>query len=325
MTHKRNTDGLSQSAQQKSESTLERTNKAISQLVKSGKTINFHTVAKAAGVSIAYLYKHEEIKQRIDQFRKQQSSIKELPQKQGVSDDSKKTVNTTLKLRIRELEAEVKGLRNHVEVIQGIALQVPDLSQEIETLKGENSRLNLELSEIWKENSRLKEQLNTHSFSNSSEQSIVPKSKVTSLADKRIVHSAVSDKIKTQLAELKINLNPTLTKTIKSASEQFVISAIEALKEAMASGDVSRPGGWLNKAIQEGWMPSEKHTLACDHKNFNEWFNLARAQGLVMGSMKGDDGNLYVFTRDGERFSFEQMLDEHPLDILSRKLESSTL
>lgn len=72
-------------------------------------------------------------------------------------------------------------------------------------------------------------------------------------------------------------------------------------------------------------MPNEKHTLACDRNNFNEWFNLARAQGLVMGSMKGNDGNLYVFTRDGERFPFEQMLDEHPLDILSRNLESSTL
>ncbi len=66
--------------------------------------------------------------------RIQQSSIKGLPQKQSASDDSKKTVNTTLKLRIRELEAEVRGLRNHIEVIQGIALQVPDLNQEIESL-----------------------------------------------------------------------------------------------------------------------------------------------------------------------------------------------
>ncbi len=67
MTHKRNTDGLSQNSKEKSESARERTNKAISQMVKLGETINFHTVAEAAGVSIAYLYKHEEIKQRIDQ------------------------------------------------------------------------------------------------------------------------------------------------------------------------------------------------------------------------------------------------------------------
>lgn len=313
MTHKRNTDGLSQSAQQKSELTLERTNKAISQLVKLGKTINFHTVAEAAGVSIAYLYKHEEIKQRIDQLRKQQSSIKELPQKQGASDDSKKTVNTTLKLRIRELEAEVRGLRNHIEVIQGIALQVPDLTQEIKALKAENSMLDVQLNELRLENSRLKEQLNVHPVSNSPEQSVASKSKVTSLADKRAVQSEVSEKIKAQLAELKISLNSTLTKTIKSAKEEFVLSAIEALKEAMANGNVSKPGGWLNKAIQEGWMPSEKHLQKFERDIFNEWFNLAKKQGLIMASMRGDDGKLYVFTKDGVRLPFEQMLAEHPL------------
>lgn len=246
MTHKRNTEGLSQSAQLKKESALERTNKAISELVKLGKTINFHTVAEAAGVSIAYLYKHEEIKQRIDQLRKQQSSIKSLPQKLGASDDSKKTVNTTLKLRIRALEAEVRGLCNHIEVIQGVALQVPDLNQEIESLHSENSRLNLQLHELRTENLRLKEQLDTNMISNSPEQSIAPKRKVTSLADKKAAQSTVGDKIKTQLVELGISLNPTLTRTIKSAPEELVLGAIEALKEAIASGDVSRPGGWQN-------------------------------------------------------------------------------
>jgi len=42
-------------------------------MVKEAKKINFHTVAEAAGVSVAYLYKHDSIKQRIDQLRKQQS------------------------------------------------------------------------------------------------------------------------------------------------------------------------------------------------------------------------------------------------------------
>lgn len=326
MTHKRNTDGLSQSAQKKSESTLERTLKAISQLVKLGKTINFHTVAEAAGVSVAYLYKHEEIKQRIDQLRSQQSSIKCLPQKLGASDDSKKTVNTTFKLRIRDLEAEVFGLRNHIEVIQGIALQVPDLNQEIEVLRSENSKLNVQLNELSLENSRLKEQLNTYTASNSLEQSVAPKSKITSLADKKSARSAVSDKIKVQLAELKIRLNSTLTERIKiAASEEVVLSAIEALKEAMANENIEKPEAWLNRAIKSGWMPSEKHLHKADCDIFNEWFDLAKIQGLVMASMKGDDGKLYVFTKDGLRFPFDVMLVEHPLDILRRRLGSSTL
>lgn len=325
MTHKRNTEGLSQSAQEKSELAQERTDKAISQMVKSGKTINFHTVAEAAGVSIAYLYKHEHIKQRIDQLRKQQSSIKSLPQKPGVSDDSKKTVNTTLKLRIRDLEAEVRGLRNHVEVIQGIALQVPDLNQEIEVLRTENSRLNGELNELRFENSRLKEQLNTHLETNSPEQSVALKSKVTSLADKKSVQSTVSDKVKARLAELKINLNSTLTLTIKSASEELVLSAIEALTEAMANGNIEKPGGWLNKAIKEGWMPDFKHIQKDEREIFNEWFNYAKKQGITIASMKGDDGKLYVFTKDGIRLPFEQMLASYPIDVLRRRIESSTL
>lgn len=305
MTHKRNTEGLSQTAQQKSELALERTNKAISQMLKSGKTINFHTVAETAGVSIAYLYKHAEIKQR-DHLRKQQSSIKELPHKQGASDDSKKTVSTTLKLRLTELDAEVRGLRNHIEVIQGVAWQVPDFEQEIEPLRSENLRLNVELNELRAENSSLKEQ-------------VAPKSKVTSLADKRAVQSVASDNIKAQLADLGISLNPTLTKTIESAPEELVLGAIEALKEAITNGNVSWPGGWLNKAIPEGWMPSETHLHVCNHDIFNEWFNLARTQGLVMASMKGDERKLYVFTKDYVKFPFEHMLAEHPLDILRRR------
>ncbi len=183
----------------------------------------------------------------------------------------------------------------------------------------------MELNELRREKLKLKEQLNAHSVSNSSEQSVAPQSKVTLLADKRAAQSTVSDNIKAQLAELRISLNPTLTKTINSASEQLVISAIEALKEAMANGDVSRPGGWLTRAIQEGWMPSLKHLHACDHDIFNEWFNLAKKQGLIMASTKGDDGKLYVCSRDGSSLPFEQMLAEHPLALLRRRLESSTL
>lgn len=325
MTHKRNTEGLSQSAQQKSELALERTNKAISLLLKSGKTINFHTVAEAAEVSIAYLYKHEEIKQRIDQLRKQQSSLKRLPQKPAVSDDAKKTINPTLKLRIRELEAEVRGLRNHIEVIQGIALQVPDLNREIESLHSENSRLNVEINELKLENSRMKERLNANHVSDLPKQSVAPKNKVNSLTEKRATDPTFNGKIKDQLIELGISFNSTLAKTINSAPEQLVRGAIEALKEAMASGNISKPGGWLNKAIKEGWIPSEKHLHQVEYKIFNEWFDLAKKQGLIMASAKGDDGKLYVFTRDGSSFPFEQMLAEYPVDTLRRKLEASTL
>jgi len=87
-----NPDGLR--VPQKKKQALERTDKAISQMVKERKST--FTVAEAAGVSVAYLYKHDSIKQRIDQLRKQQSPIKGLIQKPSTSDDSKKII-TVLK------------------------------------------------------------------------------------------------------------------------------------------------------------------------------------------------------------------------------------
>lgn len=50
-----NPDGLRSAAEQKKNDALERTDKAISQMVKQSKKINFHTVVEAAGVSVVYL------------------------------------------------------------------------------------------------------------------------------------------------------------------------------------------------------------------------------------------------------------------------------
>lgn len=109
---------------------------------------------------------------------------------------------------------------------------------------------------------------------------------------------------------------------IKSATDDYVLSAIEAYKQARAVGEIGNPGGWLNRAIKSGWKPSEKHLPQdkLDRDIFNEWYNLAKKQGLVMASTKGDDGKLYVFSPDGERFSFEMMLIKHPLEKLKTSL-----
>ncbi len=301
-----NPDGLRSAAEQKKNEALERTNKAISQMVKQGKKINFQTVAEAAGVSVAYLYKYDEIKQRIDQLRKQQSSIKGLPPKQETSDESKKAIVANLKKRISDLQAEVRGLRDHIEVAEGRAFAVLNLQQQVEALKAENSKLKEQLNECL----RQAENLPTSTP--------LADSKVTSLDSRRAKMSDISDKIKSELAYLGIDLNTSLIKTIKSASKEIVLSAIEALKEAMASGVINKPGGWLNKAIKDGWMPNEKHLPKdkVERDIFKEWFNLAYKQRLVLGSTKGNDGQLYVYTVDGVSLPFEQMLAEHPLEKL---------
>lgn len=90
------------------------------------------------------------------------------------------------------------------------------------------------------------------------------------------------------------------------------------MKEALEHSNVERPGGWLNKAIQNGWIPNEKNIPQdkVEREIFNQWFNLAYKQRLVLTSTKGDDGQIYVYKIDGVRLSFKQMLAEYPLETL---------
>lgn len=242
MTYERNAKGLRQKAQEKKQEALSRTNQAINRLVKEGKKINFHTVAEAAGVSVPYLYKQDAIKERIDHLRKQQSPIKGLPSKETVSDDSKKAIVITLKKRVRDLEAENRGLRDHIEVIQGIVLEISDLKQQIEVLKEENSKLKDQLDECRRH----------HSEPGQSDEP-----KVSSLLKKRHSKTDISDHIKIKLDALGIKLNSTLSKKIQAASVEVVLAAIEALFQAMEEGEVKSPGGWLASAIEDGWTKNK--------------------------------------------------------------------
>lgn len=86
----------------------------------------------------------------------------------------------------------------------------------------------------------------------------------------------------------------------------------------MASGSIERPGGWLKRAIEDGWIPNEKHLPQdkVERDIFKEWFDLAYKQRLVLASTKGNDGQMYVYNLDGVLLPFEQMWADYPLDKL---------
>ncbi len=119
MKHQRNVEGLRQNAQKKRQQAIEQTELAIKQLIKNGKPINFETVAAAANVSKAWLYKETEIKERIEQLRSQCAPKSPLTPKQRASDASKDAIIRTLRERVKKLEAEVRDLRNRNEVAYG--------------------------------------------------------------------------------------------------------------------------------------------------------------------------------------------------------------
>lgn len=287
-------EGLRNAAQQKSQDALERTNKAISLLVKNGQTINFHTVAEAAGVSVAYLYKHDSIKQRIAQLRKQQSPLKQLLPKTTASDDSRKAIITIFKDRFKKLEAENRGLRQQIEFSYGRTLyadeQAEKFKQEAEALRAENAALKKQL-----------------------------KIQVTPNGSKKVASSSGSHKIQAELDALSIKMSSTLAKLITTTEEAEVLFAIDALKAALLHGNIRNPSGFLVEAIRNTWTPNEGDEKKLKMVAFNEWYPIAESLGLVMAATQLD-GMQYVLTSKQEWIPFERMLLDYPL----KKLQEMT-
>ena len=186
-----------------------------------------------------------------------------------------------------------------------------------EVFKAANAKLQVEVDSLKKQLHEYHQTAQIQINCTSSENA-----KVAFLEPKRQKTLTVSNRIKSELAKVGVDLNTTLAETIKSTSEELVISAIEALKEAINTRAIERPGGWLNKAIKDGWKPNEKH-LPQDKVTrdiLKEWFELAYKQKLVLASTKGADGQIYIYTLDGVSVPFEQMLAKYPLERLKPSL-----
>lgn len=244
MRHERNVEGLRQNAQKKRQEAVERTEQGIKTLLKEGRTVNFKTVAEAAGVSTAWLYKEPQIKERIEHLRQQQVERKSLPLKQKATYASKDAMIKTLKERVKKQELEIRGLRDHIEVVQGIAMQVKDLNKQISALISENLLL--------------KEQRDLCIDSRTNHGEAERVSKVFPLRSRNAGRPSISYEIQSELDSLGIQLNSTLEKKIKSAPVDVVMKVIESLKQAQAKGDVQNPPGFLVEGIKGQWTPNMK-------------------------------------------------------------------
>ena len=118
--HPRNTEGLKASAKQKQLETAKKVDEAIKSLIKEKVLINFNSVAERSGVSKPYLYKHLEIRQRIETLRQQQQGLSSRkPIKEEMTDSSKDVLLAAKNKRIKELEDEVKRLREQLKRLGG--------------------------------------------------------------------------------------------------------------------------------------------------------------------------------------------------------------
>jgi uncharacterized protein YceH (UPF0502 family) len=121
----RNTDGLRSNAQRKAAATQQRAEAAIAQLIKEQRPINFQTVARTAGISTAWLYEHEALKERIIHLRSQQipKVQAKIPPREQASSASKDAMIAALRQRIQKLEQENGDLKRQVEVMGGLLYQ----------------------------------------------------------------------------------------------------------------------------------------------------------------------------------------------------------
>lgn len=235
-------NNLKQTQEQRKQDSQNKVYQAIERLQKLNAKINFHTVAREAQVSVSYLYKYPEIKQHIGELRSKQNSLPVSPVAKPNSTSHGKVV-TRLQERIKKLETENKELKKKCEALAGQVYRVHHLESQVERLQEQNESLRSRLDE----------------------QEMVKK--VTPISSKRKTKSMASSDIQSELDSLGITLNPTLEKTIKAATEDTVLAAIEALKDQLTRRDVPNPGGYLNDAIKGGWTKAEPISKPLKNKN----------------------------------------------------------
>jgi hypothetical protein len=121
----RDTRGLRANAQRKAVVTEQRAEAALALLIQEQRPITFKTVAQTAGISTAWLYEHEAIKERIIHLRAQQTpkAPVKIPPREQASSASKDAMIAALRQRIQKLEQENRDLKQQVEVAYGLLHQ----------------------------------------------------------------------------------------------------------------------------------------------------------------------------------------------------------
>jgi predicted nuclease with TOPRIM domain len=89
-------------------------------MIKNKEKINFNTVSDASGVSKSYLYKNEDIRDRIERLREQQEGLTSSKQvKTKMTNKSKDVLIAVKNKKIKQLEEEIHTLKNELKRLRG--------------------------------------------------------------------------------------------------------------------------------------------------------------------------------------------------------------
>lgn len=311
--------------QQRKQDCIDRTEKAISQLLQNNERISFGSIARIANVSVSYLYKYPEIKERIQDIRNQQvKNARKLTRPQTASEKSKQVIIKQLRERINNLEWEKKELKKQNEKMAG---ELYRIGTKLDMFDRVNSQSIKQAEEIKLLKLELEQARNELDICQS--KLIENNPKVASIS-KKIEESnnsqGIDDQLKAKLSELGVRLNATLKKIIASKTEQQINNALGAVEEYLASGKkVKSKAGLLRKALEEDWMPNltdEERKATQVNDTFSEWFKLAKDQGIVQAS-QGTPKGILVLEPTGDWTPLETMIEKGwTLEYLQKRNES---
>lgn len=102
---------------QRKANTYQKVDEAIKRLLRANENINFNSVANESGVTKVTLYNHDDIRERIESLRQQQSQVPTTKQqKREMNENNKDALIDSLKRKMKKLEDENKQLRDQLKV-----------------------------------------------------------------------------------------------------------------------------------------------------------------------------------------------------------------
>ena len=111
---------LSRLHSERKEITKMKVDKAIQELIRSNKFINFNSVANVAGISKTTLYNNLEFKERIICLRNQEANATLTNKKVSVANEnSKDAVIASLKRKIKKLDEENMKFKTQLKIYYG--------------------------------------------------------------------------------------------------------------------------------------------------------------------------------------------------------------
>ena len=303
---------LQAAQQQRKQDCIDRTEQAISKLLKNNERISFGNIAREANVSVSYLYKYPEVKERIQYIRDQQvKNAKKLTRPQTASEKSKQVIIKQLRERIKTLEYEKKELKKQNEKMTGELYMIGKKIDLFDSIKQENLRQAEKIKEL-----KVTLELTSKELSVCQNELLKTNPKVISIAPKLnepIPNGQIDNSLKAKISNLGIRINPTLKKIILSFPQQRTDDAISAVEEYLSTDKkVKSKAGLLRTALQEGWTPNltdEEKQLTQVTDTFSEWFNLAKAQGIVKAS-RGTKEGILVMESTGEWTPLTTMIEK---------------